>query len=137
MDFDSSNLNIKNYFSNFLIGDWITLTIIVGTSIILLIVGLNFNSNNKKLEIIALDKLYHYPINKDRKIIVEGSLGEVVIELKDGKIRMLESESPKQIAVKTGWVGLVGFPVICMPCKVSATIISVYENDVEFDAISE
>ena len=38
-----------------------------------------------------------------------------IIEIKDGKIRDREDNSPDQIAVRTGWISNPGQTSICLP----------------------
>ncbi|MCD5002655.1 NusG domain II-containing protein [Enterococcus saccharolyticus] len=40
-----------------------------------------------------------------------------IIQIKDGKIRVREDNSPDQIAVKTGWISTNGETSICLPHK--------------------
>lgn len=42
----------------------------------------------------------------DATYTVTGDVGEMVIEVKDGKWHMLEADCPNQICVNTGWVSL-------------------------------
>lgn len=48
-----------------------------------------------------------------------------IIEIKDGRIRDKEDNSPDQIAVKTGWIDKNGQTSICLPHKL---IIEIYQE---------
>ena len=50
---------------------------------------------------------------KDRTITVEYEGRKNIIEIKDGRIRMLEAECPDHICVNTGW--LEDVPIVCLP----------------------
>lgn len=50
---------------------------------------------------------------KDRTFTVEYKGRKNTIEIKDGRIRMLEGECPDQICVDTGW--LEDMPIVCLP----------------------
>ncbi len=118
--------------------DIVILVFIVMISLALLYFGFSSAGDGEIEEIVSRGNIYRYNLNENRKITVEGELGEVVIEVKDGNIRMLEDESPRQIGVKTGWVSMAGFSIICLPCKVSATIVSDQNSDDKpYDAVVE
>lgn len=50
------------------------------------------------------------------------------IEIKDGRIRDKEDNSPDQIAVKTGWIEKNGQTSICLPHKL---VIEIVQEDAE------
>lgn len=60
-----------------------------------------------------------------------------IIEVKDGRIRVKEDNSPDQIAVKTGWISKPGQTSICLPHKVIISIESSepVEEDDDYDTI--
>lgn len=57
-------------------------------------------------------------LEKDHKLSVTGRLGETVIEVKDGRVRVLESPGPQQICVNRGWISRPGEAIICLPNRV-------------------
>jgi hypothetical protein len=44
--------------------------------------------------------------------------GKMRIEIKEGRIRVKESDCPRQICVNTGWLQHPGESVVCVPYKV-------------------
>jgi hypothetical protein len=118
------------------LGDFIILIILLATAVSLIIAGLS-GKNGNIVEIVSPNSIYRYPLEEDRKVKVDGTLGEVVIEINNGRIRLLEDKSPRKIAVKMGWVDIVGLSIICLPCNVSATIINNSEEKSNFDAMVE
>jgi hypothetical protein len=44
--------------------------------------------------------------------------GKMLIEIKEGRIRVRESDCPRQICVNTGWIQYPGESVVCVPYKV-------------------
>lgn len=50
---------------------------------------------------------------KDRTFTVEYKGRKNTVEIKDGRIRMLEGECPDHICVDTGW--LEDVPIVCLP----------------------
>ncbi len=62
---------------------------------------------------------------------VEGTLGSVIIEAGNGKIRVIEEKSPKHICSRQGWVSKVGDTIICLPNEIVIKL----SGKVELDTI--
>ncbi|MCK5539140.1 MAG: NusG domain II-containing protein [Bacteroidales bacterium] len=60
-----------------------------------------------------------YPLDTDRIIKVEGSLGSSIIEIKQGKARFIHSSCRNQFCVFHGWLNIVGDSTACLPNRVS------------------
>ncbi len=60
---------------------------------------------------------------------------EMVVEIKDGKARIKESDCPNQICVLTGWVSSCGEAAVCIPNKV-AVYVRCENDNTGLDAIS-
>ena len=58
-----------------------------------------------------------YVFASDTALFYKGSLEtyEVVVEIKDGKIRIEKEDSPRHYCKIQGWVGEAGMPIICAP----------------------
>lgn len=82
--------------------------------------------NAKEKETILLD---------ENKIFSVKSNPHVKFEIKDNKIRFLESDCPDKICVNTGFIGIAGQTAVCLPNKISLTIKS-NKPDNDFDAVS-
>ena len=46
---------------------------------------------------------------------IEGDLGDVVIEIKDGSIRVADEISPKHYCQIQGWIKHTYTPIVCLP----------------------
>lgn len=46
---------------------------------------------------------------------IEGDLGDVVIEIKDGSIRVADEISPKHYCQLQGWIKHTNTPIVCLP----------------------
>lgn len=76
------------------------------------------------------------PLTADEVIVVENGDGSRnVIQVKDGKARMIEASCPDQICVNTRPAQANGQSIICLPNKVAVEIRSTNEN--EIDGVSE
>ncbi len=61
-------------------------------------------------------------LKMDRRINLKGEKGRVVIEVKEGRVRVVESSCFQKICVTTGWINKPGQNIICLPNKVLVTI---------------
>lgn len=102
------------------LADYFIIIIIISTSIFFII--FTSSTKGKYVKVQALDKTIIQPLDKDLIFTVEGDNGESVIQIKEGKVRMLSSECPEQTCVKMGW----GKTIVCLPNNV---IISVMGDD--------
>ena len=105
-------MHLSNFVKVFTTADFFLITLIL---IATLLSAFFFygNSNDKMVEILYQNKLYGiFPLKTDRIInISEG----IVVEIKNGKVRLKEDTSPLQIGVKQGWSNIV--PIISVPSK--------------------
>lgn len=64
------------------------------------------------------------PLDKDRIIDIDEG---IIVEIKDGKVRIKESTCKNKYCVKQGWSNR--FPIICIPNEVSVVIKSKKEEE--------
>lgn len=62
------------------------------------------------------------PLNEDRTINVPGPLGKTTVEIKGGRVRVLDSPCPNKTCVSQGWIERPGETIICLPNRVSITV---------------
>ncbi len=60
--------------------------------------------------------LKHLKLDKAQEIILLD--GKMLIEIKAGRIRVKESDCPRQICVNTGWIKTPGQIIVCVPNKI-------------------
>jgi len=68
-------------------------------------------------------------LNIDSEYTVDGELGDVVLEVKDKKIRVKSENSPRNICSKEGYIGDSSRTLICLPNKVIVKIVG--ENEID------
>jgi hypothetical protein len=61
-------------------------------------------------------------LQEDQSIEVQGKLGISRIEVKGGRVRMIDSACPIRLCLQIGWVDRPGQSVICLPNQVWLTI---------------
>ncbi|MEG2858121.1 MAG: NusG domain II-containing protein, partial [Clostridia bacterium] len=64
-------------------------------------------------------------LKHDAQISVDGA----VIEVNNGRIRILESDCPDKICVKTGWISRGGQTIACVPLGIVITISGAASHD--------
>ena len=60
-------------------------------------------------------------------------LGEMVIEIKDKKVRVKKEESPLHYCSMQGWVDSVARPIVCLPNAVIVTVMGQEVPDVDWE----
>lgn len=87
------------------------------------------NSKDKIAKVYYNDKLIKtISLNEDNIYTVEGYNGEVVIEVKNNKIRVIEETSEKNLCSKQGY----GDVIVCLPNKI---VIKVENDDEKLDGV--
>ena len=100
-------------------------------------VGVNFTRHPGETCSIAINgKLtHHLELNKNKDLLVNGAIGECLIRIKDKKVRVIHSQCPQKICVKTGWISKSGEFIICVPNKIVIKIDG--EKQDHFDVITQ
>ena len=66
------------------------------------------------------DEIARYSLSNDGIYAING--GTNTIEIKDGKVRMIEAQCPNHLCVHQGWIGLEGQSIVCLPNKVTVSV---------------
>lgn len=83
---------------------------------------------------------------KDREILrkslslndvytVEGTLGDVQVEVKDKKVRVEKENSPNHLCSIQGWVEDANRPIVCLPNNIVVQIETSGESDDDVDTV--
>jgi len=90
----------------------------------LLLVWVGWGGQAGRTVEIRVDKrVYRYPLDEDRVFDWQTDHGKGRVEIKGGKVRMLESSCRDQICVRKGWIFREGDAIICMPNHVVVEIL--------------
>ncbi|MBC7248501.1 MAG: NusG domain II-containing protein [Actinobacteria bacterium] len=54
----------------------------------------------------------------DRSLTVEGFQGRSTLEVRGGRVRMVDSACPDKLCVHTGWISRPGESIVCLPNRV-------------------
>ena len=93
-----------------------------------------------KYAIVTIEGKQRYKLNMDDDVEIVLSkekypslLGEMIIEIKNKRVRVKKEESPLHYCSMQGWVDSVAKPIVCLPNSVVVTIVGqeVSDNDWE------
>lgn len=87
-----------------------------------LFIGATFYPQNGTLvEVRADGKIEKvYPLSKDCSFSVADE--KMHIEVKNGRVHVINADCPDQVCVKTGWISKPSQAIVCLPNRVSITI---------------
>ena len=116
----------------------IAIIFVVAILVISNVVSSSVNGKNKYV-VISIDgeDKFKYKLDENREIKLKEEdyptlLGEMIIEIKDSKVRVKKEESPKNYCSKQGWVGNVATPIFCLPNSVVVTIVGLNDSDLDW-----
>ncbi len=75
------------------------------------------------------------PLAKDQHFSVDGPLGKMEIEVKDKRVRVINSPCKRKICVQTGWIDKPYQTIICAPNRVVIDLLG-GEDDDKLDGIT-
>lgn len=92
-----------------------------------------FLSTGKLIGSVNTDQAQAIVTHKDKEVLrinmnnngyytVKGDLGEVVIQVEDGKVRVAEEKSPLNYCSIQGWVANTNIPIVCLPNSIIIVI---------------
>lgn len=87
--------------------------------------------SSAKVHVHTEDSEYEYSAKANGIYEVQGTLGKTRFEIKDGRIRIIDSPCPNKICIHQGWDS----PLVCLPNNVIITLEEEGEN--EFDAFAD
>lgn len=58
-----------------------------------------------------------------RSLTVEGFQGKSTLEVREGRVRMVDSACPDKLCVRTGWISRPGESIVCLPNRVVIEIV--------------
>jgi hypothetical protein len=74
--------------------------------------------------------LYKLDLHEPRTVNVEGSVGMVTVEIRDGSVAVTHADCPNHICVRTGWRSHAGALIVCAPNRVLVRIIGRQTDEV-------
>lgn len=81
--------------------------------------------DNKLIKTITLRKGYN------EEIRIGGQTEYAIIEVQDGRVRIRQDDSPRQIGVQTGWISKPPQQVVNLPYRIVIHVVSNEASDVD------
>lgn len=63
---------------------------------------------------------YRYSLDVDRSVRIESPRGDLTVEIKGKKVRVIEASCPNRVCEKQGWIG--SGAIICLPNRISVIV---------------
>jgi len=79
--------------------------------------------------------IHQLDLNISQEVTIEGSIGKTIIKIDQHSARVIHSDCPEKICVKTGKIHLAGEMIVCVPNKVVVKITGKQKN--QFDVITQ
>jgi len=107
-------LNRREILSHFTLADGILIVFVVLTIIVSSLFVYKKSAKSDYAVIEYNGKIENISLNKDKVFTLENG---IVIEVKDGRIRVKDSDCPQKICVKHGWLRYANDVIVCLPNK--------------------
>jgi len=107
------------------------LVVVIIVTILIIYFVIQFTKVDGKTAIVYYEDeaILNIDLSIDNEYVVDGELGDVVLEVKDRKIRVKKENSPKNICSKEGFIGDSSRTLICLPNKIIVKIVGEAEID--------
>ena len=80
------------------------------------------NQTPIQIEIVSPTKTIIHPLHKEATIQVKGKISQMTVEVKNNRVRVISSDCPDKICIKTGWISHGYEFILCAPNQVSIRI---------------
>jgi len=70
-------------------------------------------------------------LRESRELTVKGHTGDVRVEIRDGRVRVVDAECPNRICVHTGWRSKHGEVIVCVPNRTIIRILGGATHEVK------
>jgi hypothetical protein len=74
------------------------------------------------VKVTSNNKEWYYDLSVNTFATFKGPVGETTIEIKDNKVRVVESDCNNKVCISSGWVSESGQWIICLPNDVFVLI---------------
>lgn len=104
-----------------LVGDIII--IILCAAMVFFVFASSQNSGSGYVSVQTSDGIYRYSLDSDRLFTVTGPLGDTIIEIQDGKARIIDSACPNKTCTFQTPIDRSGSFIACLPNHVLLTVV--------------
>lgn len=105
---------VREYFT------WADLLLVIILIAIAIYLSVNMFSSDRRFIIVKYknELVGQYSLEKNKLIDISA---DIIVEVADGKVRILKNNCPNQLCVKQGWSSAL--PIICVPNQVEITVL--------------
>ncbi len=89
-------------------------------------------ASNQATVLVENKEVLRIDLNKDESYSVQGKLGKVKIQVKDGKVRVSQEKSKHHLCSKQGYVSSSSTPIVCLP---NETVVKIENQNNEEDTV--
>lgn len=116
--------------------DKILIAVLLCLSVVLL-VPLFFTSSQGSYAVVKVrnEEKLRLDLHQDGDYTVEGTLGEVHIQIRQGKVAVTQENSPHHYCSKQGFTDNSAVPIVCLPNETVITIENENGQTVEEDTV--
>ncbi len=116
--------------------DILIIILVAAAGLFLTVRGLG--QKGSRVVVNAAGTRYEYSASQNGTYTVAGELGPTTFEIKDGRVRIIDSPCPNKTCISQGWHN----PLVCLPNKVMITVEGETGQgrggrEVQLDAVSE
>jgi hypothetical protein len=92
----------------------------------------NASSGEGSVVLIQVDGaiVHKTSLREAHSIAVHGTHGRLIVEIREGKVAIMQAECPNHICVKTGWRAHSGEIIVCVPNNTVVRIVASRGNAV-------
>ncbi len=107
------------------IGDKLVVVFVIVLSVIFAFSFFGKSASSKVLEIKADSAVYKkIPLNgQSLEVPVQSNEGHLIVEVQNDRVRVVDSTCKDHLCVKQGWIDRVGESIVCLPNRISVSII--------------
>ena len=138
MGFTDYSSLITHYLAKMLTrGDKLLITGLIMAAVLGLII-IRYRAGGTDAVVVKVDgrQAIRVSLAEDRHFSVEGPLGKTEIEIRDRRVRVVDSPCNRKICVHTGWIHKPYQTIICVPNRVVINLLGSGEGN-KLDGITE
>lgn len=98
--------------------DYLALILSIGAVVAASVFAYGGNVQASEVSIENEEGTFLYPLDQDRDVAVRGPLGETMVHVRDGRVRVHESPCRDKICIAAGWLDQTGQWTACLPNRV-------------------
>jgi len=116
-------------------GDLILVALLLVLSVVLMCLGMLGGHGGSQVRVcVDGQQVAVLPLDNDTCYEIPGGCGNV-LEISDGKVRMLSADCPDESCVEQGFIFRAGECIVCLPGRVTVTIL-LHDRSTELDAVA-